>query len=142
MPRWITLCHAMLKYFVAYSIALLNSSNNSHKGGRSTHDTGIENVWREYNTMVKYHFLKFRNSEFLGTIKTLEKCDLWVLNFVCIKTKNDQIKKMMTYCNDNPLSSECSKSTAQIFTISNLKIKLLIAWLNLTRLIIWRCVKV
>ena len=59
--------------------------------GRSTHNTRIENLWRECNDNVIDHFLAiFSNLEQIGILNCHDNVDIWALHKVfCLKSRKN-----------------------------------------------------
>ena len=105
-----------------HMMILRGSDMNGFIGGRSTHNTRIERLWREYNNNVMDKFSQqFKHLEQIGILDRNNNIDIWALHKVYMQEIQNKLNEFRSYYNDHPIRTARGKTPKQMHIISGLK---------------------
>lgn len=97
-------------------------------GGKSTHNTRIERMWRECNNDAMDSFrLTFKFLEELGMLNHHDNIDMWSLHRARTSLMQKELDGFKEYHNNHPIRTAHGKTPNQICTMSALQDQLISA---------------
>ena len=104
-----------------HMIILRGTETRGFIGGRSTHNTRIERLWREYNNNAMDHYLAtFTNLEELGILNRHDNIDIWTLHKVFLPKIQKTLDEFRSYYNNHPIRSANGKTPKQMHVTAGL----------------------